>query len=475
MEEKVAGFLSLHGIFAGAARVLVAISGGADSICLLHLLAKLRSKGTLPASLVCAHVNHRLRGLSSDADERFVAEFACNLGVRIVTRAVDVRGHAGEHRLSVETAARELRLAALAEIAREHDCSWVAAGHQKDDNAETLLHRLRRGTGFRGLAGIRPVRSFGDGLWLARPLLCVTRDEVVRYLRKHGLAWREDLTNADIAYTRNYIRHRLLPSLQRESPSPLVEGLSELAFSAARLYNRIEREATAAWAAMASPGNHSVRIDATGLALLPQPVAIELVRRALVSLGSGERDLTERHYGNILGLAGQRTIHERIALPDGFSVRYESGTLLVARQQLASGDGSAHTHGAPAELNIPGTTRFCDWEITARILERDGIDVRQVTKDKSSFTECLDWDRVKPPVLVRPRQTGDRFEPLGLGATKKVGKFLTTAKVPHELRRQTTILTDQEKILWVCPIRIAQSVKVTERTQRILALEARRL
>ncbi len=470
MEEKVAGFLGLHGIFAGAARILVAVSGGADSVCLVHLLAKLRNRGTIQASLVCAHVNHCLRGPSSDADERFVVEFAGSLGVPVVTRAVDVRRHASEHRLSVETAARQLRLAALAEIAREHDCSWVAAGHQKDDNAETLLHRLRRGTGFRGLAGIRPVRPFGDGLWLARPLLCATRDEIVRYLRDQGLAWREDLTNADTVYTRNYIRHRLLPSLQRESSSSLVEELSELAFSAARLYDRIEREATTASSAMARAGDHSVRLDASRLALLPQQVAIELIRRALVSLGSGERDLTEHHYGNILGLAKQRAVHGRITLPGGFAVRYESGTLLVARHRLASGDGSAHMHGAPTALNIPGTTRFCDWEITARIIEQDEIDIRQVTKDKSPFTECLDWDRVKPPIVVRPRQTGDRFEPLGLGATKKVGKFLTTAKVPLEQRERTFVFADQERILWVCPVRIAESVRITCGTQRVLEL-----
>ncbi len=470
MEKKVADFVALHGIFAGAARILVAVSGGADSVSLLHVLKTLRDQGHIQAELVGAHVNHRLRDRASDDDERFVVEHMGRLDLPVVTRAVDVRTHAKEHKLSLETAGRQLRLAALAEIARQHGCSWVATGHHRDDNAETLIHRLRRGTGFRGLAGIRPVRPFGDRLWLARPLLCATRDEILRYLCEHNLSWREDHTNADVAYTRNYIRHTLLPSLQQDSQVPLVEALSDLALAAVRLHDRVRRDAEKAWDALAQSNNHSVRIDAAGLAILPEMVAIEVIRHALVSLGSGERDLTERHYRSILHMARRRTTNEGISLPAGFSARYESGGVVLRRGPSRACDACNTTGKSACVLAIPGSTRCCGYEIDAKVLARDEIDIGKIADDKGPYTEYLDWDRIESPVVMRRRLAGDRFEPLGLGAAKKIGKFLTTAGVPRQLRERVVVLADQEKVIWVCPVRIAESVKLTEQTQRILAL-----
>jgi tRNA(Ile)-lysidine synthase len=477
IEKKVAEFLRLHGIFAGTGGVLIAVSGGADSICLLHVLKTLRDERFLEAKLVCAHINHQLRGQASDVDQCFVSECAGALGLPVVARSVDVPACARTHKLSIETAARQLRLAALAEIARDQGCSWVATGHHKNDNAETVIQRLRRGTGFRGLAGIRPIRPLDDDLRFARPLLCATHDEILHYLHKHALQWREDHTNADTVYMRNYIRHRMLPLLQQDSQACLVEELSELAMSAGRLYDRVRRQAEEAWNTMAHRDEDKIGIDATGLALLPEPVAIELIRRTLVSLGAGERDLTERHYGNILRLARRRAINEAVCLPGGFSVRYESGQVVLrhssgTRRAIHSyaAVGGTGVHGTPYTLTIPGRTRFCGYEINAEILDRDKVDMRRIAGDKGPFTEYLDWDRVKPPVIVRPRQPGDRFEPLGLGSVKKVGKFLTTAKVSRKLRERAILFADRERILWVCPIRIAGPVRITDRTQRVLKL-----
>jgi tRNA(Ile)-lysidine synthase len=418
-----------------------------------------------------------LRGQASDADERFVVEQANGLGLPVVTRAVDVREHARMHKLSIETAGRHLRLAALGDIAREHGCSWIAAGHQKNDNAETVLHRLRRGTGFRGLAGIRPVRELANNLWLARPLLCVTREQIVRYLRERGMPWREDHTNVDIAYTRNYIRHKLLPLLQQESRASLVEELADLAASAGRLYDRIQREAQEAWDAIVQTGGDEARIDALGLASRPELVAVELVRRALVSLGGGERDLTEHHYRGVLELARRQAAGMGVSLPGGLMAESTSGQIVcrVCRAHQESVRGEDGVHGIPYVLTIPGQTRFVGYEIDARVLGRDEVDATKIAGDKSPFCEYLDWDQIRPPVVVRPRQRGDRFRPLGLDAEKKVGKFLTTAKVPREMRERAIVFADREKILWVCPVRIAESVKITDGTQSILELTVRNM
>lgn len=472
MENRVAEFIRQHGLFAGAEGILVAVSGGADSMSLLHMLKSLQVEGHLQSRLVCVHVNHRLRGQASDADERFVVEQAKDLGLHVVARAVEVREYARTHKLSIETAARQLRLASLVEVAREHDCSWIATGHQRNDNAETVVHRLRRGTGFRGLAGIRPIRQLDDDLWLGRPLLCVTHDEIIRYLRDRGLSWREDHTNADTIYTRNYIRHSLLPLLQQDSRGSIVEGLSDLATVAARLRDRVLRETQQAWAKLVQTDRDEVRIEARGVTSQPELIAVELIRRGLVSLGCGERDLTEGHYRGVLQLAQLQVAGKQVSLPNGFSARLESDRILLRRNRSRS---SGVGQDASCALTVPGRTRFGEYEIHARIIERREIDPAKIFHDKSPFSEYLDWDRIRPPIVVRPRQRGDRFRPLGLDAEKKVGKFLTTARVPRDVRERAIVFADQEQILWVCPVRLAEPVKIMNETRLILELTVRNM
>jgi tRNA(Ile)-lysidine synthase len=372
----------------------------------------------------------------------------------------------------VETAARHLRLASLAELARRHRCTWVGTAHQKNDNAETIVHRLLRGTGFHGLAGIRPARRFGD-LQLASPLLCVTRPEIIQYLQRRDLRWREDQTNADLAYTRNYIRHRLLPRLQQEAQGPLVEELAQLAAAATKLHHRIEREAEEAWSKLVQSVAGQVTIHAPGLAALPELVAVELIRQSLVSLAVGESDLAQVHYTSILQLARRNVGGKRVTLPHGFLARREGEQIVLSPGKPIGGVGLAPPSPGPTILPVPGTAQFAGYEIEARILRRDEVDATQLPRDKGPFREYLDFDQVQPPVVARTRQAGDRFQPLGLPDEKKVGKFLTTAKVPHDLRERILIFADREKIVWVCPVRMSARVKVTERTRRVLQLTVR--
>ncbi|MBM4027758.1 MAG: tRNA lysidine(34) synthetase TilS [Planctomycetes bacterium] len=517
LEKAVAEFIRRQELFAGAGRILLAVSGGADSTALLHILAALRTQGQIAADLVCAHINHRLRGPASDADERFVLELANRLGLPVVTKAVEVRAYAQRHKRSLETAGRQLRLAGLNEIARDQGCTWIATGHQKNDNAETILHRLWRGTGFRGLAGIRPQREFHN-LRLARPLLWATRIEIVEYLARRDLPWREDQTNADLTYTRNYIRHRLLPFLQKEAQAPrsmgvppmsitgvppvetgpggpcdsraegpcdLVEELSELAASTARLYERIEREAEKAWARLVEPQAGAIAIRACGLAELSELVAVELIRQTVASLATGGGNLTEFHYRAILELTRGDAGGKELSLPNGLVVRREEERIaLYATRPARTGRvGLAPPDSVPTALPIPGRIRWGGHDIEAQILPRSEIETMglpchtradMLKGGKGPFTEYLDLDQVQPPVVVRDREPGDRFQPLGMGDEKKVGKFLTTAKVSRDLRERVLLFTDRVRILWVCPVRISEPVKVTERTRRVLQLTVRR-
>jgi len=484
-EKKVADFIKANRLFESADRVLLAVSGGADSTALLYAMLTLKTENILSADAVCAHINHQLRGADSDVDEDFVVALARDLRLPVITRRVDVRGFARKNKLSIETAARQLRIKSLLDIAKANNCNPIATAHQKNDNAETIVQRLIRGTGFRGLGGIWPVRVFAGDIRLVRPLLSVTREEIIEYLRKRNLKWRQDHTNADCTYRRNFIRHRLLPALQQDCSGSIVEELSDLAESARKFYSVVCNCARNAWPELTDCSANMLKLDLRMLLTQPPAVKVELVRRGLTAVGSGERDLTRRHFKRILQLAvlgtpdGEQNIGGRkIELPGGFVVQREYGNLIFARPEKSSPSDKQISESAG--LKVPGQMKFSRYSIEATVFDATGSEKRG-TKDEhrassiehreSRFIEWFDLDKVKLPLVVRFRETGDRFWPLGLAAEKKIGKFLTAAKVPHQLRRKLLIVADSEKIIWLWPIRISEQAKITGGTRKILQLQ----
>ena len=193
LEQKTADFIAAERLAPAGGKVLLASSGGADSSALLHVVAVLR------LDVHCAHINHQLRTDEAQRDEDFVIEQCQKLKVPVVTKKIDVRDYAKKSKLSIETAARNLRIEKLVEIAKEQNCVCIATAHHKNDNAETIIDRLIRGTGLRGLCGIWPAKKFADGITFIRPLLCATRDEIIQYLNSRNLKWCTDRTNTDFA------------------------------------------------------------------------------------------------------------------------------------------------------------------------------------------------------------------------------------------------------------------------------------
>jgi tRNA(Ile)-lysidine synthase len=479
-EQKIARFGQANELFGPADRILLAVSGGADSIALLHVMHALKAVNELSAGLRCAHINHQLRGAEADSDEDFVAEQAAGLNLPITTRRVDVCAYAAENKLSIETAARQLRIQSLLEIVRANDCNVIATGHHKNDNAETILQRLTRGTGFRGLGGIRPSRIFSDGLKFVRPLLCVTRDDIVRYLKSRKVQWREDHTNADCTYRRNFIRHRLLPALQQNCRGSIVDQLSQLAESASTFHRLIASRARQAWPELADCSDDEVTLDLKLFLAQPRPVQVELARQSLAAIGSGERNLTQVHYERILQLAESSIGSRKTDLPGRFTVRRDYGKMVFVRDREDS--PSCAQIERSVTLDVPGSVTFGPYSIEATVSEAhaEGTERLETSSCMQStrisvegkFVERFDLGKVEVPLVVRYREPGDRFWPLGLAGEKKVGKFFTAARVPPAMRKRVVIVADSEKIIWVCPLRMTELAKVTRETRRILQLRA---
>jgi tRNA(Ile)-lysidine synthase len=426
---------------------------------LLHIFAALR------LNICCAHINHQLRGEEAQKDEDFVIEQCRKLNVPIVTMKIDVRNYAEKSKLSIETAARNLRIENLVEIAKLQNCACIATAHHKNDNAETIIDRLIRGTGLRGLCGIWPAKKFADGITFIRPLLCATRDEIVQYLNCCKLNWCTDRTNTDFAYRRNFIRHRLLPVLQNDSQGDLVERLAVLSKASRGFYLMICRTADAILPDIATANENEIVVDFDKIANQPAEIKIEIVRRALAHLHCREQDITERHYTDLLRLPDDG----RLQLPNRITVHRQGGKIVF--EKLLKTKPAQPITAEPVALEVPGITQFGPYTINADIIEIEQKDLASFKKTKTNLDEWFDFEKVRLPVVVRFRKSGDKFWPLGLAGEKRVGKFLTTAKTPQSLRRRLLVVTDSEKIIWLCPVRISEQTKVTNDTRKVIQIK----
>ncbi len=464
-EKIVLDYITANRLIPPDAEILLAVSGGADSIALLHCLNNLKNQKALKIRLVCAHLNHQLRAEHSDADEKFVITQAENLGIEVITRKLNVTEFSQSDKLSIETAARQLRIDSLIDIASKTGCKFIASGHQKNDNAETIVHRLLRGCGFRGLGGIWPLRSFGN-ITFIRPLLDVNRDEIVNYLKKLGLNWRLDATNDQCIYKRNFIRHRLIPEIQKNSNSSIINQLSELSAAAYKLNLQAQKLADVIWTEIVKSDVGTLTMDIHKFLSQPPLVQMEIIHRSLAGLNIGERNFTEQHYKNILQLAQINQSSKIIELPENLKAYRQYDKLIFTINPAKT----IRQTQKSIQINIPGESQFAEFNIKAAIIDFNAADFEKFKKTKNNCIEWFDLDKLFLPLTVRTRRQGDRFIPLGLKKEKKIGQFLTDAKIPPEVRNQLFVIADTQKIIWLCPLRASDSTKITEKTKNILQL-----
>lgn len=470
MEEKIAEFITTEYLFAEHKKVLLAVSGGADSVALTFALRNLKQAGKLNVDLTIAHVNHNLRDTAADEDERFVLGLAGKLNLPAHSRSVDTKPYASANALSIETAARMLRMQALSNIANQCNCTAIVTAHHKDDNAETIIHRMLRGTGYRGLGGIWPQRRFDNGMNFIRPMLCVTSKEIIDYCDSNNLTWRHDHTNDKLLYTRNRIRHQLLPSLQADCDCDLADELFNLSTNCRKLNDKITTISETAWQQITMVIEPTrIVLDKKAFATQPNPIKAELSLKALTTVGSGLRDITQLHYLRITQLANKHG-SKTLELPNGFTAAICHDRLIFA----------APTAGKPAEttidqqrqtLPIPGQAEFAGRTFTAAILDAAQCDLQSFKANKDASTEWFDLDKITGEITLNHRKTGDKFIPIGAKAGKKIGKFLTAAKIDPQKRNMILIVSDNEKIIWLAPLRASAQTCITATTKKILQIK----
>jgi len=454
-------------LFKDVEQVLLAVSGGADSVAMAHVLATLKQQGRLPCEFVIGHVNHCLRGAESDADEAFVRTLAESLSIPVVAQSVDVKGYTKEHKLSIETAGRILRLKTLTTMAAEQGCDCIAAAHHKDDLAETMVHRLMRGTGFRGLCGILPVSQV-YGAKFIRPMLGVRRNEILHYCESNGLTWRDDASNRNIDFTRNRIRHGLMPVLE-DAFENLVGRLADLSRAAQRFSTQAEKHACDILdTAIVENLPSRIVLQKACLKNCPPWVFYEVVRKVLVKLDVGLRNYTQKHFKKVYSLLD--STQAEVSMPGPVQMYIQKGVLGFYHETNA-----LCLPSEPVALEIGRTVRFGPWRISCRLFNREGVDFERFIQTKDTFVEWFDADTICGSIKIRARQDGDRFRPFGGKSEKKVARFLQDAQLDVETKKNASIISDAEKILWTAPVRMCEQAKITPETQHILEIRLSRL
>ena len=442
--KRVKEYIREHRMTEAGDGILAAVSGGADSICLLLVLKELEAE--LGIRLAAFHLHHGLRGEEADRDEAYVRELCTALGVPLVVIHEDVRAAALEYGWSEEEAGRILRYHHLEQTANELNCTKIATAHHRDDQAETVLMNLFRGSGLKGLGGIRPVRGN-----IIRPLLNVSRKEIESYLYKKKVNWCEDSTNGETVYQRNKVRNVLLPWIGQEINPQAASRVVKMAEFAAQADAYFEEQTEKLLGECACGSTDSVQIPVKVLDEQPDILKSYVIRAMIRRAAGSEKDISGRHVEAIAGLTGPGGGREA-DLPYGLKAIRGYEFLEICKKSSDKADVQKEKSGCNLEIRIE--TRTFEWKKDMEI-------------PKNECTKWFDYDTIVGRLVVRTRKTGD-YIGIGGGKRKLLKRFFIDEKIPEERRDEVLLLADGDHILWIFGHRISEDCKITDKTRRIL-------
>lgn len=485
MLKRVGDYIRKQHMIAPGDAVIVAVSGGADSVGLLKILKELakdaalwylalgetREKSvqeTTPVFEIRAvHVHHGIRGAEADRDEAFVRKLCEELSVPLFVAHCRVPDYAKEHGLSVEEAGRILRYRVLEEEAEQWEKELqgghpvkIALAHHRDDNAETILHHLLRGSGLTGLSGIRPVQGCR-----IRPLLNAGRDEIREYLKKEKVDWCEDSTNQSSDYTRNRIRSQVFPMLKTMVNEQAQEHILQAGQIIGQADEYFRQQAERIWqeAGTVQKERKEGQLTAISLAVFraqPNILKTYLIRHMLTFMDPGWKDITGRHFADIAKLA-EKKVGSRIDLPSGLMARVGYETLeLVQKAEKKKAETPLGRENEIFDENCAGHEN-CELQMTVFSRSKDW------EIPKNQYTKCFDYDKIKGALSVRTRRPGD-YLLLPSGGRKTIARLMIDEKILKEKRDQILLLAEGDHILWAVGLRISEYYKIEEHTENIL-------
>ena len=450
---------------------MAGISGGADSVCLFFALLELQKE--MDFTFYAVHINHGYRGEASDRDERFVRDLCEKYGVPLQVFSVDLESTAKKRKQSLEEAGREIRRELFEKEMQSRNACKIALAHHENDNAETFLWNLCRGCGLHGLGGIRPV----NGVYI-RPLLGMTRGEIETFLQKRQQPYCTDATNLETDYTRNKLRHLVLPVLEEQINRQTIRHMNTTMEELRELDDYVEMQVEAAYQACVEKEQDAIcLIRKEPLLQYPELLQNKVIFRCLAETAATQKNLGRVHVEDVRALL-EKQPGRSLDLPARVrAVReYEGVCLKKIRYEKEQSVKDRYTEQNAVCLAIPGTTVLTEQnlKVTCRILEKnplsEGTDIPQKT-----YTKWFDYDIIKKCLHIRTRQSGDWITVDGAGHRQKLKSWFVNEKIPYKQREEIPLIAEGNQIVWILGYRMGSAYRISRETRRILQIDVEKM
>lgn len=470
MLEKVSQYIQNNKLIEDGDRILVAVSGGADSVCLLHILSNMYKDTDV--SIIAVHIHHGIRDKEADKDEAFVKLLCTKLGVEFIAYHYNVKSIAKNLGLSEEEAGRKVRYESFIDASKKYQCNKVAIAHNKNDNAETVLFNLFRGSGVKGLTGMNSMltmRTNTGNITIIRPLLFITREEIETYLCSQKLSYQSDSTNFTNLYTRNKIRNVVLSYVKEEINTNVVEHITNAAQILDETYNYIEKCVQEKYQAIVKERKNTYEYKVDDL--ISEDIVIQkgIVLKILGKLAGRLKDIEAKHIDQVLSL-GDKQVGRQIHLPYGIIAlkMYDEVKLSLSSNSYEEERLKAFQ---PVQIKIPGRTYIEERDI---YIEVEIFDYKKNEPfPKNSCMKWFDYDKIENTLKLRTRDIGDYLQINSQGGRKKLKDYFIDLKIPKEDRDKQLLVADGSHILWIIGNgdRISEKYKISEKTKQILSMK----
>ncbi len=459
MLNKVINYIKENELIQQGDQILVALSGGPDSVCLLHILYEMKDKFNL--NLGAIHINHMLRGEEADKDEKYIIKLCDELGIKHYVKRINIEYIAKEANVSLEVAGRNERYKAFEEIRTEYGYNKIAVAHNANDQAETVLMRIMRGTGLEGLTGIKAKRKDG----IIRPILCLNRQEIEEYCEKKKLNPRIDASNYERIYSRNKVRLDILPYMKEHFNKEIVDTLNRMTILLQKDNEFIEEYSKKCYNIYCENYDGKLKISQELFKKEMDSIITRVIIRAFKEISNSHQNFEMKHIYEIVNLANKNT-GKKLNLTNKIICENLYGDIIFSKKDKHKEKLCDHCEIRIDKSEISNKIIFDNCIISFEIIENKN----KVEIPKNSLIKLFDYDNIEKEIVIRYRKDGDKIVPLGMKGSKKLKDIFIDLKIPRENRNSIPILCFDDKVSWIVGYKTSQLFKVTKDTKKILKI-----
>ena len=458
--EKVLSTINKHNLISDGDKIVIGLSGGPDSVCLLHILNRL--KGKLDIELYVAHLNHQIRGIEAQKDALYVSTICEEMGITYFLKSIDVPKYCKDNGLSIEEGARKLRYEMFNEIKQKTKSNKIAIGHNLNDQAETVLMRIMRGTGLQGLRGIEYARENG----IIRPLLDIERKDIEEYCELHNLNPRIDESNLENIYTRNKIRLELIPYMKDNFNPNLIESIVRMSNNLRSDSDYIEAHAEAEFKNICKISSDSAEININNFKKLHNAIKVRVLRKGIKAILGDTNFIDQKHIDDVIELESESKINKMLTLPRGIFVYRRKNSIILTTTEIIEEE-------IEFSYSIPSNGFVKIKEINT-IIETQTMTIDRYKSGKvDKMSRGFDFNKIKGGIVVRNRQQGDKIKLVG--GSKKIKDLFIDLKIPREDRCKIPVIVDDEGILQVGEYKSSENYKIDENTKEVLKVTFKKI